>query len=282
MTNLLLRFMLLLQVFWSLLSSIDASDSRAKPSRASLPSFPADLAHRIHFHDVRNDTNKYASAHLGGLNVSSLSGWDFRSTHQPNFLLLDLSNNRLRQISDKETSFGNAHITLLDLFSNKLKKLDLSHTSVNHIIVEDNLLMNIENSLLLTSRLNRLDLSGNPIGSLSHFKFPFGKKLCMRHCDISSMTNVIFSTEEICLCHNPLKTIKNVTVQNAKFVQMCKCGLTLSKLKKFEISCTGNQIDWDLRKNHITLYQLEKEQHKLQKGVSSIRIDDRTTYKYPS
>ena len=204
---------------------------------------------------------------LSDHNISSLYGWDF-SEHT--IQKLDLSHNQLRTIDDRVTNFCFISNNF-DLSHNQIRSVHLNKTVTywnrNEMVLK---LANNKitaksfaaNHIFIPQTLKELDLSNNPIGSISNYNFCVSGNVILENCGISSLENMIFCAKRVSLKGNPLDTMRNITFKNVHSLDMSNCNLSISMLVEFGmfwIAESDNRL-WptvvDLKGNNITVNDL--------------------------
>lgn len=217
---------------------------------------------------------------LSDSNISSLCGWNLRS--DPVYALdiydLDLSHNKLKKVSDQETSFEE-DVECIDLSNNEISFVDFSKTKVKILVLKNNNLTDIAH-IKFPLEWNAIHLGGNPIGSIENYQFSKAMgyrgwdRSCLRmgHCSITSLQNVMFDAKRVSLSNNPMKSMKNVTFRNCEKLSMKDCNITLSTLQTFEMAFIGERALLDLSGNKMSVKELKQINYTLPEGVRSITI----------
>ena len=214
---------------------------------------------------------------LNKMNISCLFGWDFAEL--PIFFL-DLSSNALRRIIDQHTLFSDVHIWLI-LSDHRLHHVDLRKTKITQLQLANNRLSDWANHVLLPQTLSCLNIDNNPIGSISNYEFAVDDLVTLTECNLTSLQNVVFNTNQVVLSYNPIRILKNVTFRNVNIVSMMNCGITSSIIKEFELTFIAqfsglfsHSVEWILRNNSITKQQLIDIGYKLPTGLTRTVLND--------
>ena len=226
---------------------------------------------------LSNSDSQMYDIELNGQDISKLYGWDF--SEQP-IAHLDLSDNALKTINDRVTKF--ALTKKLDLRYNQIQNVNLRNIPVLSADVVLDLSYNnitaeslISNEFLLPHGLQEVDLSHNPIGSISNFGFPSARTVTLLHCGISSLQNVVFNAKAVCLTDNPLKLVQNVTFNDVEVVYMSGCKISMADFQKFEWKFISKKpVSLWMCGNNFNDSHLHQHDYRLPVGVGSIT----TTY----
>ena len=95
-------------------------------------------------------------------------------------------------------------ISSFDLRNVKIRELVLSHCLISARFLQSN-------RHWFPNGMDTLDLSHNPISSLSNFEFMNVDRLWLSRCGIDLLKNVVFHSRIVCLDGNPIEIMKNVT-----------------------------------------------------------------------
>ena len=246
-----------------LIASTDATTPRAAFLAMRTKAIPHDLLRLISEWSPKSNQEFIAnhtktSSYLHGnqhfvdlydQNISSIYGWNFTQRDAATFdLVLDLSFNQIRKVSDQMTVFGD--LSSFRLNNNRIRSIDLRNTNIGVLSLWNNNISSnsfASNQIYFPHTVSRLSLFNNPIGSLANFEFPVGDIIFLSDCSITSLHNVCFNAKRVYLDDNPLQSVQNVTFMNIECLSLQNCNVSWSKFLTFDINFVGKASNITVR-----------------------------------